>query len=83
MYYRCIRFNINQERNQVRDNLNWSKELECAEKWRPGQCLVRQAVQLQTSHSREFLGVLHYNSPDCPVSQQSNGSLRANGHLPR
>jgi hypothetical protein len=24
---------------------------------------------------------LRYNSPDCPVSQRSNGSLRANGRL--
>jgi hypothetical protein len=26
-------------------------------------------------------GPLRYNSPDCPVSQRSNGSLRANGRL--
>jgi hypothetical protein len=34
-----------------------------------------RAVQLQTSHSREFQGTLHYNSPDCPVSQRSNDYL--------
>jgi hypothetical protein len=28
-------------------------------------------------------GALHYNSPDCPVSQRSNGSLRANDRLCR
>jgi hypothetical protein len=28
-------------------------------------------------------GALHYNSPDCPVSQRRNGSLRANGQLRR
>jgi hypothetical protein len=28
-------------------------------------------------------GALHYNSPDCPVSQRSNGSLCANGRLCR
>jgi hypothetical protein len=38
---------------------------------------------LRTSHSREFRGVLRYNSPDCPVSQRSNGSLRANDRLRR
>jgi hypothetical protein len=30
-----------------------------------------------------LLGTLHYNSPDCPLSQWSNGSLRANGPLLR
>jgi hypothetical protein len=39
--------------------------------------------QLQSGHSRESRGALHYNSPDCPVSQQSNGSLRANNRLCR
>jgi hypothetical protein len=34
-----------------------------------------RAVQLQTSHSQEFEDAFRYNSPDCPVSQQSNGSL--------
>jgi hypothetical protein len=28
-------------------------------------------------------GALRYNLPDCPVSQRSNGSLRANGRLRR
>jgi hypothetical protein len=36
---------------------------------------------LRTVHSRDFRGALRYNSPDCPVSQRSNGSLRANGRL--
>jgi hypothetical protein len=90
MCYRCIRFNINKERNQVRDTIQleqrtwvcWKmahRTVRCA----TGQCPVHQAVQLQTSHSWEFQGALHYNSPDCPVSQRSNGSLRANGHLPQ
>jgi hypothetical protein len=82
MDYVCIRFNTNQERNQVRDSIkNRSKNLSVLENGAP-DCLVHRAVQLQTSHSREFQGALHYNSPDCPVSQRSNGSLRANGHLP-
>jgi hypothetical protein len=46
-----------------------------------GQCLVHQAVQMSTSHSREFGDVLRYNSPDCPVSQRSNGSLRQRSTL--
>jgi hypothetical protein len=36
---------------------------------------------LRTRHSQEFRGALRYNSPDCPVSQRSNGSMRANGRL--
>jgi hypothetical protein len=36
---------------------------------------------MSTSHSREFGDVLRYNSPDCPVSQRSNGSLRQRSTL--
>jgi hypothetical protein len=32
---------------------------------------------------RNSRGALHYNSPDCPVSQWSNSSVRANGRLCR
>jgi hypothetical protein len=39
------------------------------------------AVQMSTSHSRKNEGVLHYNSPDCPVSQWSNGSQRQRSTL--
>jgi hypothetical protein len=49
----------------------------------PDSVRCTRAVQLQISHSRESRGVLHYNSPDCPVNQRSNGSLRANGRLCR
>jgi hypothetical protein len=49
----------------------------------PDSVRCTRAVQLQTGHSRETRGALHYNSPDCPVSQRSNGSLRANGRLCR
>jgi hypothetical protein len=38
-----------------------------------GQCLVHQGTQLRTCHLWEFWEPLHYNSPDCPVCQQSNG----------
>jgi hypothetical protein len=41
------------------------------------------AIQLRTSHSWEFQGALYYNSPDCPMSQRSNDSLRANGRIVR
>jgi hypothetical protein len=37
-----------------------------------GQCPVHQGTQLQTYHLREFWEPLRYNSPDCPVCQQSN-----------
>jgi hypothetical protein len=38
-----------------------------------GQCLVCQDRTAQTSHSRVCQGAVHYNSPDCPVCQWSNG----------
>jgi ribosomal protein L40E len=38
-----------------------------------GQCPVHQGTQLRTCHLREFWEPLHYNSPDCPVCQRSNG----------
>jgi hypothetical protein len=34
---------------------------------------VHQGTQLRTCHLREFWEPLHYNSPDCPVCQRSNG----------
>jgi hypothetical protein len=34
-----------------------------------------RTVQLQTRHPRVSLGVLCYNSSDCPVCQWSNGSF--------
>jgi hypothetical protein len=36
-------------------------------------CPVHQGTQLRTCHLREFWELLRYNSPDCPVRQQSNG----------
>jgi hypothetical protein len=38
-----------------------------------GQCPVHQGTQLRTCHILEFWEPLRYNSPDCPVCQQSNG----------
>jgi hypothetical protein len=49
----------------------------------PDTVRCTRRVQFPTSHSREFRGALLYNSPDCPVSQRSNDSLRANGQLCR
>jgi hypothetical protein len=37
------------------------------------QCPVYQGTQLRTCHLQEFWETLRYNSPDCPVCQQSNG----------
>jgi hypothetical protein len=34
---------------------------------------VQQGTQLRTCHLREFWEALRYNSPDCPVCQQSYG----------
>jgi hypothetical protein len=76
MYYRCIRFNTNQERNKLETQFYWSKKNLSVLKNGAPDCPVHQAVQLQTSHSREFQGALRYNSPDCPVCQRSNDSLR-------
>jgi hypothetical protein len=59
-------------------NWNGAKRLECAEEWRTGLSGVpphsvrcTRAVQVSTSHSRENEGVLHYNSPDCPVCHRT------------
>jgi hypothetical protein len=49
----------------------------------PDSVRCTRAVQLQTSHSWEFQGTLHYNSQDYLVNQPSNSSLHANDHLPR
>jgi hypothetical protein len=79
MYYRCIRFNTNQERNQVRDTiLLEQKDLSVLRigaldnvRCTTGQCPVHQDVQLQTSHSREFGDALRYNSSDCLVCHRT------------
>jgi hypothetical protein len=66
IYLRCIRFNTNQEKISVRDSIkNWSKTWVC---W---NLVHRTVVQLQTSHSRDFISALRYNSPDCPVFHQT------------
>jgi hypothetical protein len=89
MYLRCIRFNINQEKIQVGDSNLFGASLESVLKnsvsdsvrctrplfGAPGHPANEQAT-LGNS-----LDVLRYNSLDCPVSQRSNDSLRANGRL--
>jgi hypothetical protein len=57
------------------------QDLECAGKWCTGHCPVRHPGALRTSHSREILGALRYNSPDYPVCHRSNDSLCTNGSL--
>jgi hypothetical protein len=74
MYYMCLRFNTNQERNQLGTQFYWSKKDLSVLENGASDCPVHQAVQLQTSHSLEFQGALRYNSSDCLVSQQSNSS---------
>jgi hypothetical protein len=44
-------------------------------------CPVHQCRTTQNQPSREFEDVLRYNSPDRPVSQRSNGSLRQRSTL--
>jgi hypothetical protein len=88
MFYRCIRFNTKPINIQVRDPIQKEqKGLECAVVWRTGlsgvptDCVrCTRTVQGQTSHSRENVGALRHNSPDCPVCQRGNGYLR-NGRL--
>jgi hypothetical protein len=41
----------------------------------PDSVRCTRTIQLQTRHPRVSLGVLRYNSPDCPVCQRSNGSF--------
>lgn len=80
---RCIRFNTNQERKSVTDSIKDRSKTLSVLKMTHRTVWCTRIVQLQTSHSRENGGTLHFNSQDYPVSQQSNGSLRDNGHLPR
>jgi hypothetical protein len=84
IYLGCIRFNTNKERNYVRDSIkDWSKTLRVQIFGAPDSVRCTRVVQTRTSHSQGFGGALCYNSPDCPVSQRSNGSLCANGRLCR
>jgi hypothetical protein len=41
----------------------------------PDSVRCTRSIQLQTRHSGVSLGVLRYNSPDCPVHQRSNSSF--------
>jgi hypothetical protein len=64
-----------------------AKEPKCALVWRtrlsgvpPDSVRCTRTVQLWTGHLRVSTAPLHYNSPDCPVHQRSNGYQR-NGRL--
>ena len=68
MFCRCIRFNTNQERNQVRDSFkNGAKNLSVLVFGTPDSVRCTRAVQTWTSHSREIGGTLRYNSPNQPL----------------
>jgi hypothetical protein len=72
IYYRCIRFNTNQERNPVRDTIkNGANDLSVLIFGAPDTVRCTRPVKTQTRHSREFSGALHYNSPDCPVCHRT------------
>jgi hypothetical protein len=69
----CQRFTLSQSKDQevgstkrARDNRSvpWSGASDCP---------VHQGTPSQTLHLRENSEALLYNSPDCPVSQRSNG----------
>jgi hypothetical protein len=69
-------------KSSVRDTIYLEqKDLSVLKFSAPDTIRCTRAVQLRTSHSGEFQGSLRYNSPDCPVSQRSNGSLHTNGRL--
>jgi hypothetical protein len=71
-------------KNSVRGQFIWSKKdlsvlefgapdnIRCA----PDSIRCASRGSQQTSHSRVSARRANYNSPDCPVSQRSNGSLR-------
>jgi hypothetical protein len=72
MYYRCIRFNINQERNQFRDTIQLEqKDLSVLKNGAPDTVQCASLAPPRTSHSRENGGVLRYNSSDCPVCHRT------------
>jgi hypothetical protein len=82
MYYRCIRFNTNQEKNQVRDTiLLEQKNLSVLKIGAPDSVRCTRTVQMSTSHSRESQDALRYNSPDCLVSQQATAIQRQRSTL--
>jgi hypothetical protein len=76
MYYRCIRFNINQEKNQVRDTILLEQKESSVLKIGAPDCSVHRTVHMSTSHSREFQGALRYKSPDCPVCHRTTAIQR-------
>jgi hypothetical protein len=73
MYYRCIRFNTNQEKNQVRDTILFEQKGLSVLKIGAPDCLVchRTVHQDRTDVNQPLSripGALRYNSPDYPVS---------------
>jgi hypothetical protein len=80
-------FNINQERIHIGDSNLFGASLESvlkmAHRTMSGVHQTLSGAPGQPANEHATLGnsldVLRYNSPDCPVSQQSNDSLRVNG----
>jgi hypothetical protein len=87
MFYRCIRVQHKPINIQDRVQIQRCKETKCTLVWRtrlsgvpPDSVRCTRAVQERTSHSWVSPSALRYNSPDCPVYQQSNG-YQSNGRL--
>jgi hypothetical protein len=63
------------KRTKLGFKIKGAKELRVPWSGAPDSVWCTRTVQLQTRHPRVSLGVLCYNSPDCPVHQRSNGSF--------
>jgi hypothetical protein len=74
MYHRCIRFNINQESNSVRDTIKFGARHESVLKdGAPDGVRCTRPSSKRTGHSRDSRDILRYNSPDCPVCTGMSG----------
>jgi hypothetical protein len=72
MFYRCTKVQRKPINNQVRDQIQRSKETwVCWGRCTTGQCPACQDRTAQTSHSRVFPGALRYNSPDCTMCHRT------------
>jgi hypothetical protein len=85
-----IRFNTNQERNQVRDTIKNGTRLRVCLKMvhrtLSGAPARRSPNQPLSGFCQARSAIIHRTvrcATDCPVSQQSNNSLRTNGRLRR
>jgi hypothetical protein len=89
IYLRCLRFNINQERNSVGDTNNFgAKDLRVCCLWRTGQCPTHQAhAQANRPLSgfcRAWSAIIHRTvrcAPDMSGEPAEQRSPRVNGRL--